>query len=475
MGGFKNNGGKIQLVRIEMEHRIEKDSLGEINVPKDAYWGATTQRAIENFKISGLVFKRGFISSLGVVKLACAQANLELGVLSEEIAGGIIQAATEVKDGNLDSQFPVDVFQTGSGTHTNMNANEVIANRAIEILGGEKGSKTVHPNDHVNLSQSSNDVIPTAMHISTVEAVATDLLPSLKKLKNALEESAVEFNNIVKTGRTHLMDATPVTLGQEFSVFASQIGKGIDRLKDALKRLLELPIGGTAVGTGINAPEGFSALAVKNIAHITGMDFMENPDKGEGISAHDAIVELSGVLKTVAVSLSKIANDIRWMASGPVAGLSEITVPANEPGSSIMPGKVNPTQAESLLMACAQVKGNDTTITIAGASGNFELNTMKPIIAYNILHSIEILAKSVDSFTEKCLVGIVPNTKRMKKILEKNLMLVTALAPRIGYDKAAEIAKEAFKTGKSIREIAFEQKVLSEKELDQILDPKNMT
>ncbi len=458
-----------------MEHRIEKDSLGEINVPKDAYWGATTQRSVENFKISGLVFKRGFIRALGVVKLACAQANLELGVLSEEIASGIMQAATEVIDGDLDSQFPVDIFQTGSGTHSNMNANEVIANRAIEILDGEKGSNSVHPNDHVNLSQSSNDVIPTAMHISTAEAVDHDLLPALKKLKRALEERSAEFNDIIKTGRTHLMDATPINLGQEFSVYSVQIGKGIERIKDALKRLLELPIGGTAVGTGINAPEGFSTAAVRNISKITGIEFKENPNNGEGIAAHDAFVELSGALKTVAVSLTKIANDIRWMASGPVAGLAEISVPANEPGSSIMPGKVNPTQAEALLMACAQVIGNDTTITIAGASGNFELNTMKPIIAFNILQSIEILANSVDSFTEKCVIGISPNTDRMKKILEKNLMLVTALAPRIGYDRAAEIAKEARKTGKSIREVVLEQEVLSKKELDQILDPERMT
>jgi fumarate hydratase class II len=445
-----------------MEHRIEKDSLGKINVPKDAYWGATTQRSIE-------------IRALGVVKLASAQANLELGVLSEEIASVIIQAATEVVDGDLDSQFPVDIFQTGSGTHSNMNANEVIANRAIEILGGEKGSNSVHPNDHVNRSQSSNDVIPTAMHISTAEAVKHDLLQALKKLKSALEERAEEFNDIVKTGRTHLMDATPITLGQEFSVYSVQIGKGIVRLKDAIRKFLELPIGGTAVGTGINAPEGFSALDVKNISKITGLEYKENPNKGEGIAAHDAFVELSGVLKTVAVSLTKIANDLRWMASGPVAGLSEISVPANEPGSSIMPGKVNPTQAEALLMACAQVIGNDTTITIAGASGNFELNTMKPIIAYNILQSIEILANSIDSFTEKCLIGVVPNTDKMKKILEKNLMLVTVLAPRIGYDRAAEIAKEARKTGKGIREIALEHEVLSKKELDQILDPERMT
>ncbi|GBE18721.1 fumarate hydratase class II [archaeon BMS3Abin16] len=457
-----------------MKHRIERDSLGEVEVPNDAYWGATTQRSVDNFRISGLVFQRRFIRALGVVKLACAEANLELGVLSEEKAKAVIQAASEVMEGKLDSHFPVDIFQTGSGTHTNMNVNEVIANRAIEILGGEKGSKAVHPNDCVNLSQSSNDVIPTAMHVACAEAVEHDLLPALEKLNGALADKAAEFKGIVKTGRTHLMDATPLTLGGEFSTYATQIGKGIDRLKEASKRLLELPIGGTAVGTGINTPDGFSALVVKNISHITGIRFRENPDKGEGIAAHDTIVELSGVLKTVAVSLTKIANDIRWMASGPTAGLGEITIPANEPGSSIMPGKVNPTQAEAVLMACAQVFGNDTTITFAGAGGNFELNTMKPVMAYNILQSIEILANSVDSFTDKCLLGIASNTDRIKKILDQNLMLVTALAPKIGYDKAAEIAKEAHASSRSLREVALEKTSLSIDALDKLLDPRKM-
>ena len=457
-----------------MKHRIERDSLGEVEVPNDAYWGATTQRSVDNFRISGLVFQRRFIRALGVVKLACAEANLELGVLSEEKAKAVIQAASEVMEGKLDSHFPVDIFQTGSGTHSNMNVNEVIANRAIEHLGGEKGSKAVHPNDDVNKSQSSNDVIPTAMHVACAEAVEHDLLPALEKLKVALANKAAEFNSVVKTGRTHLMDATPLTLGGEFSTYAAQIGKGIDRLKEASKRLLELPIGGTAVGTGINTPDGFSALVVKNISHITGIRFRENPDKGEGIAAHDTIVELSGVLKTVAVSLTKIANDIRWMASGPTAGLGEITIPANEPGSSIMPGKVNPTQAEAVLMACAQVFGNDTTITFAGAGGNFELNTMKPVMAYNILQSIEILANSVDSFTDKCLLGIASNTDRIKKILDQNLMLVTALAPKIGYDKAAEIAKEAHASSRSLREVALEKTSLSIDALDKLLDPKKM-
>ncbi len=457
-----------------MKHRIEKDSLGEVKVPIDAYWGATTQRAIDNFKISGLVFQRRFIRALGVVKLACAEANLELGVLPPEVASAIVKAASEVIEGRLDSHFPVDIFQTGSGTHSNMNANEVIANRAIEIIGGEKGSKAVHPNDHVNLSQSSNDVIPTAMHVSSVEAVEHELLPALEKLKGALEDKAAEFNGVIKTGRTHLMDATPVTLGGVFSTYAAQTGKGIDRLKSTMPRLLELPIGGTAVGTGINAPAGFSALAVKNISQIRGSGFTKNPNKSEGIATHDTIVELSGVLKTVAVSLSKIANDIRWMASGPSAGLGEITIPANEPGSSIMPGKVNPTQAEALLMACAQVFGNDATITFAGASGNFELNVMKPVMAYNILQSIEILSNSAKSFTDKCIKGISANEKHIQQILERNLMLVTALTPTIGYDKAAEIAKEAQAGNKSLREVAMEKTDLPIDVLNKLLDPKKM-
>jgi len=457
-----------------MRHRIERDSLGEVTVPNDAYWGATTKRAIDNFRISGLVFQRRFIRALGVVKVACAEANLEARVLSDESAKAIIQAASEVIDGRLDSQFPVDIFQTGSGTHTNMNANEVIANRAIEILGGEKGSKTVHPNDDVNKSQSSNDVIPTAMHVACAEAVVHDLLPALKGFKLALEKKAEEFSDIVKTGRTHLMDATPVTLGEEFSTYAAQIEKGIDRINSVVPRLLELPIGGTAVGTGINAPPGFATLAVKKISQITEIKFVENPNKAEGIAAHDTFVELSGALKTIAGSITKIANDIRWMSSGPTAGLGEITVPANEPGSSIMPGKVNPTQAEAVLMACAQVFGNDTTITFAGASGNFELNVMKPVLAYNILQSIEILANSVDSYTEKCVVGIAPNTVRLENVLSQNLMLVTALAPNIGYDLAAEIAKNALKTGRSIREVAGEKTTLSKSDLDRLLDPKTL-
>jgi fumarate hydratase class II len=457
-----------------MEHRVERDPLGEVKVPRDAYWGATTQRSMENFKISGLTFQRRFIRAIGSIKLACAQANLELGILPEECGNAIIKAAEEVVEGKVDSQFPVDIFQTGSGTHTNMNANEVIANRAVEILGGEKGSREVHPNDHVNLSQSTNDVFPTAIHVAVVEAIKNDLIPSLEVLKTAFEDKSREFKDIVKVGRTHLMDATPITLGQEFSTYSAQIGSGLDRLQSVTSHLMELSIGGTAVGTSINAPKGFSMLAVKNISKIIGTVFTEKQNKAESIAAHDAIVETSGTLKTLAVGLSKIANDIRWLSSGPRAGLNEITIPANEPGSSIMPSKVNPTQAEALLMVCAQVIGNDTTITLAGASGNFELNVMKPVIAYNILQSIELLANSVDSFTTKCVSGIKANKEQIKKYLEGNLMLVTALTPIIGYDLAAEIAKKAHKTGKSIREIALEDKILPEKELDRLLDPKTM-
>ena len=457
-----------------MKYRVEKDSLGEMKVPADAYWGAVTQRSIENFRASGLKMQPGFIRALGIVKLACAQANMELGVLPNDIAQAVSKAAAEVMEGRLDAEFPVDVFQTGSGTHSNMNANEVIANRALEMLGDKKGSRKVHPNDHVNLSQSSNDVIPTAIHVSCIEALNQKLLPSLQDLKAALKQKEEEFKDVVKTGRTHLMDATPVTLGMEFSTYASQIEKGIQRIKAVYPHLIEISIGGTAVGTGINAPKGFAKLAVKNTSRLTGIDFIENPIKAEGISAHDAVVELSGALKTVAISLYKIANDIRWMASGPGAGLNEITIPANEPGSSIMPGKVNPTQAEALLMACAQVIGNDAGISFAGASGSFELNTMKPLMAYNILQSIEILSNAQASFTDRCVKGIKSNEKQIKRYLDKNLMLVTALSPRIGYDRASEIAKEAHMTGKSIREVALRQKVLSKKELDRILNPKKI-
>jgi len=457
-----------------MEHRIERDSLGEVKVPADSYWGATTQRSVDNFQISGLQMPRQFIRGLGVVKMACAEANLELGALSPDLAKAVIKASREVIEGRLDTQFPVDVFQTGSGTHSNMNANEVIANRAAEMLGFERGSKKVHPNDHVNASQSSNDVIPTAMHIALVESLDQTLLPALENLRASLQSKADEFKGILKTGRTHLMDATPVSLGMEFAAYRAQVGNGIDRVRSTYPRLLQLAIGGTAVGTGVNAPKGFSKLVVEKINGITGIDFRENPLKSEGIAAHDAVVELSGTLKTLALGLTKIANDIRWMASGPKAGLGEVTIPANEPGSSIMPGKVNPTQAEALLMACAQVIGNDLTITIAGATGSFELNVMKPLMAYNILQSIAILSNSVRSFTDKCVRGIRANEKHIQQVLEQNLMIVTGLVPKIGYDKAAEIAKEALASNRSLREVALERTGLPPKVIDKLLDPKKM-
>jgi fumarate hydratase class II len=455
-----------------MKHRIERDPLGEVKVPEDAYWGAVTQRSIENFRISGLRLQRGFIKAMGTVKLASIKTNHMLGLLPDELANALISAAGEVLDGKLDQHFPVDVFQTGSGTHTNMNANEVIANRAIELLGGVRGSKLTHPNDHVNLSQSSNDVIPTAMHISVLEALSKRLIPSLERLENSLTGKSGEFKGVVKTGRTHLMDAIPVTLGLEFATYAGQIKKVIKRLKNTCPGLLELSIGGTAVGTGYNTPKGFSAHVVEEISRITGYDFKESQNKGELIAFHDSILETSGVLRLLSVSLTKIANDIRWLSSGPRAGLGEISIPENEPGSSIMPGKVNPTQAEALLMVCAQVMGNDLTISFAGAQGNFELNAMKPVMAYNILQSIEILANSVESFTDKCVAGIKVNQENINKFLEGNLMLVTALVPRIGYDRAAQIARHAAKTGRSIRDIALEQKAFSSEELEELLDPK---
>lgn len=457
-----------------MEFRVERDSLGEVKVPREAYWGAVTQRSMENLHISGTPMPRLFIKALGIVKLACARANHELGIISSEPFKAIEQACKEVIAGELDDHFPVDVFQTGSGTHSNMNSNEVIANRAAELLGFDRGSHHVHPNDHVNASQSSNDVIPTSMHISAVESLKEDLIPILKTFEKELGSKARELEGIVKTGRTHLMDATPTTLGLEFRTYQAQIKKGIERIENALPFLLELPIGGTAVGTGINAPDGFAELVVKKISLITGQDFRENPIKSEGIAAHDAFIELSGALKTLAVSLTKISEDVRWMVSGPGAGLAEITIPANEPGSSIMPGKVNPTQAEALLMACTQVIGLDAAVTIAGSRGNFELNVMKPLIIWNILESIKLMSNSVSSFTKRCLFGIKANEEHIQKIVERNLMLVTALSPIIGYEKAAEIAKEAAQKGASIREVAIKKGVLSESELDRLLDPSKM-
>lgn len=453
--------------------RIERDSMGEMEVPEDALWGASTQRAVLNFPISGLRFPRRFIQALGLIKRAAAETNKELGLLDPKIADAIAQAAQEVADGRWDDHFPVDIFQTGSGTSTNMNANEVIANRAIEILGGERGSRLVHPNDHVNLGQSSNDVIPTAIHLSALLAIKEELAPALEGLERALRAKAEEFWPIIKTGRTHLMDATPIRLGQEFLGYAGQVERGLRRLRHAEAELSELALGGTAVGTGVNTHPEFARRAIAKLSAWTGLNLRETDNHFQAQSAMDGAVEASGVLRTIAVSLLKIANDIRWMGSGPRAGLAELLLPEVQPGSSIMPGKVNPVIPESLIQVCAHVIGNDTAVMLGGQWGFFELNTMMPLIGYNLLQSITLLANATRNFTEKCVVGLKA-TERGPELVEKGLMLATALAPVIGYDAAAAIAKEAARTGRTIREVARERTNLSEEELDRILDPARM-
>lgn len=457
------------------ENRIEKDSMGEMQVPVSSYYGAQTQRAVLNFPISGLRFPRPFIRALGLIKKAAAETNLELGLLDEELAPAILEAAGEVAEGKLDEQFVVDIFQTGSGTSTNMNANEVIANRAIEIRGGEIGSREVHPNDHVNMGQSSNDVIPTAIHVSALEEVDKSLIPALKKLHESLEKKAQEFDDVVKIGRTHLQDAVPVRLGQEFSAYASMVEHGIKRMESARASLCELAIGGTAVGTGLNCHPEFSARVVEKVSNWTGVPFREAANKFEALASKDAAVEASGMLKTVAVSLMKIANDLRWLGSGPRCGIGEIFLPAVQPGSSIMPGKVNPVIPEAVTMIVAQVIGNDVTITIGGQSGNFELNVMKPVIAYNLLQSIHLLSTGSEVLAEKCVDGLKANREPSREMVERSLAMGTSLVPKIGYDKATEIAKVAYQTGRTVREVALEQKVLSEEELEQALDPWSMT
>ena len=457
------------------EYRIEKDSMGEMQVPVSSYYGAQTQRAVLNFPISGLRFPRPFIRALGLIKKAAAETNLELGLLDEEIAPAILEAAGEVAEGKLDEQFVVDIFQTGSGTSTNMNANEVIANRAIEIRGGKIGSRDVHPNDHVNMGQSSNDVIPTAIHVSALEEVDKSLIPALKKLHDSLEKKAQEFDDVVKIGRTHLQDAVPVRLGQEFSAYASMVEHGIKRMESARASLCELAIGGTAVGTGLNCHPDFPARVVEKVSNWTGVPFREAANKFEALASKDAAVEASGMLKTVAVSLMKIANDLRWLGSGPRCGIGEIFLPAVQPGSSIMPGKVNPVIPEAVTMIVAQVIGNDVTITIGGQSGNFELNVMKPVIAYNLLQSIHLLSTGSEVLAEKCVDGLKANREPSREMVERSLAMGTSLVPKIGYDKAAEIAKVAYQTGRTVREVALEQKVLSEEELEQALDPWSMT
>jgi fumarate hydratase, class II len=457
------------------EYRIETDSMGDVRVPAAAYYGAQTQRAIENFSISGLRFGRRSIRALGLLKKACAEVHLERKSLPLDIGAAIVQAAREVAEGVHDDQFPVDIFQTGSGTSTNMNANEVIANRAAEILGFPRGEKRVHPNDHVNKGQSSNDVMPSVLHIAALEAIEQDLLPALEGLRNALQEKARAFDTIVKIGRTHLADAVPIRLGQEFGGYARQVAGGVSRIQGTRGRLAELALGGTAVGTGLNAEPGFAEEVIVRLAEETGLQFRPAPDRFEALAARDAAVEASGALKTVAVSLSKIANDIRWLGSGPRCGIGEIRLPDLQPGSSIMPGKVNPVMCEMLIMVSAQVIGNDAAITVGGLSGNFELNVMIPLITHNLLQSIDLLARGTAAFTSRCVTGLEADAERCREMVERSLAMCTALVPKIGYDAAAAIAKEAHRTGRTVREVARETKLVTDEELDRLLDPRRMT
>jgi fumarate hydratase class II len=455
--------------------RIEADSLGEVAVPEQRYWGAQTARSIANFDIGDERMPVPLIRALGIQKKAAALANMELGALGKELGNAIAAAADEVIDGTLADEFPLVVWQTGSGTQTNMNANEVIAGRANEMLAGTRGGKEpVHPNDHCNMGQSSNDTFPTAMHIAAVEQVHGLLVPALKELHAALSSKAKAFGDIVKIGRTHLQDATPLTLGQEFSGYAHQIANGIARVEGTLSRLRELAQGGTAVGTGINTRKGFAEAFARQVSTITGLEFVTAPNKFEALAAHDALVELAGALNVVAVSCMKIANDIRLLGSGPRCGLGEIALPANEPGSSIMPGKVNPTQCEALTMVCAQVMGNAVTVSIAGSNGHLELNVFKPVIIYNVLQSIRLLGDACRSFTTNCVTGIEANEERIGKLLEESLMLVTALNPHIGYDNAARIAKKAHAEGTTLKEAAVALDLLSAEQFDQWVVPREM-
>jgi len=458
-----------------MEYRIESDSMGEVKVPADKYYGAQTARSLINFKIGGDKFPRELIRALGVLKKAAALTNKELRTLSADKADLIIKAADEVIDGKLDEHFPLVVWQTGSGTQTNMNANEVISNRAIEIAGGEMGSKKpVHPNDDVNKAQSSNDTFPTAMHIAAVEEIHRRLIPMVTKLRDAVQKKTDEYKNIIKIGRTHLMDAVPLTLGQEFGGYVQMLTNGLERINAALPRLYELALGGTAVGTGLNTHPQFAVKSAERIAKITGLKFVTARNKFEALATHDALVEFSGVLKTLAASLMKIANDIRLLGSGPRCGFGEIHLPENEPGSSIMPGKVNPTQSEAMTMVCAQVFGNDVAVNFGGATGHFELNVFKPVIIFNILNSIRLISDACESFTDNCVVGIVTNVSNIKKHLENSLMLVTALNPYIGYDNAAKIAKKAYEEDKTLKQAALELGLLTEEQFNEYVRPENM-
>ena len=458
-----------------MGYRKEKDSMGEVEVPNGKYYGAQTQRSINNFKIGSERFQREFIRAYGIVKKAAAKVNTSAGKLDKNIANAISKASDEVINGDLDKHFPLVIWQTGSGTQSNMNFNEVISNRAIEIMGGIIGTKDpVHPNDHVNMSQSTNDTFPTAINIAVVQLVIDELIPELEKLEEIFEKKSKEFNSIIKLGRTHLQDATPLSLGQEFSGYSSALHHGIKRINNSLESCYELAIGGTAVGTGINSFEGYAEAVAKEISSITKLPFKTAENKFEALGGQDCIVELSGALKTVAGSLFKISNDIRWLASGPRSGIGEIVIPSNEPGSSIMPSKVNPTQCEAMTMVCSQVMGNDTTITVAGASGNFELNVYRPVLAYNIIQSIRILSDATSSFRKHCVAGIKPNKERINTNLYNSLMLVTALNSHIGYDKAAEVAKKAYEDNTSLRDTIITLDYMSGEDFDKLVQPEKM-
>jgi fumarate hydratase class II len=459
-----------------METRIETDSMGEIEVPANCYYGAQTARSLIHFDIGAEIMPRELIRGMGILKKSSAIVNAELGLMPENIKDLIAKAADEVIDGKLDEHFPLRVWQTGSGTQSNMNSNEVIANRGIELAGGVIGSKDpVHPNDHVNMGQSSNDTFPTAMHIAAVERIRDALIPSLTSLSESFRKKTTEFKDIIKIGRTHLMDATPLTLGQEFSGYTTQLEYAIDRINGSMPRMYQIALGGTAVGTGLNSHRDFPVKVAKQIADITGCPFVTAPNKFEALAAHDAIVETSGVLKTIACSLMKIANDIRWLGSGPRCGIGEITLPSNEPGSSIMPGKVNPTQSEAMTMVAAQVIGNDTTINVGGSSGHFELNVFKPVMIYNLLQSIRLLADSCRSFNDHCVVGIEPNKTQIEKHVNGSLMLVTALNPHIGYDNAAKVAKKAYQENTTLKKSAVALGLLTAEEFDEKVRPEKMT
>ena len=459
-----------------METRTETDSMGDIEVPANRYYGAQTARSLIHFDIGAETMPRELIRGMGILKKASALVNAELGLLPGNVKDLIVKAADEVIEGKLDDHFPLRVWQTGSGTQSNMNSNEVIANRGIELAGGAIGSKDpVHPNDHVNMGQSSNDTFPTAMHIAAVERIRDALIPSLKTLTESFRKKTEEFKDVIKIGRTHLMDATPLTLGQEFSGYTTQLEYALDRIDGCMPRMYQIALGGTAVGTGLNSHRDFPEKVAEQIADITGCPFVTAPNKFESLAAHDAIVEASGVLKTIACSLMKIANDIRWLGSGPRCGIGEITLPANEPGSSIMPGKVNPTQSEAMTMVAAQVIGNDTAINVGGSSGNFELNVFKPVMIYNLLQSIRLLADSCRSFNDHCVVGIEPNQNQIEKHLNGSLMLVTALNPHIGYDNAAKVAKKAYQENMTLKESAVALGLLTAEEFDENVRPEKMT